>query len=183
MPRMSFSLVRSSADTRRIAEIMSRLISFGEQTAIKIGKGSMTGITLSWSQVTEWIDSFPISAYISDILEHCYYSDFSDIPHIRRKVLIKDKSQLDENYWQRISTEHVKCSHPLESNSDVLFNIFNGQVAQTKVNVADSLVLGAQMANDFRTSLPTGFHAKLSSHWASDEWSEVSKLVSRWSSI
>ena len=39
---------------------------FGEQTAIKIGKGGLKGITLSPEQVAEWIDSLSISAYISD---------------------------------------------------------------------------------------------------------------------
>ena len=39
---------------------------FGEQTAIKIGKSGLKGITLSPEQVAEWIDSFSISAYISD---------------------------------------------------------------------------------------------------------------------
>ena len=43
---------------------------FGEQTAIKIGKGGLKGITLSPEQVAEWIDSFPISAYVSDALDH-----------------------------------------------------------------------------------------------------------------
>ena len=35
---------------------------FGEQTAIKIGKGGLKGIALSPEQVAEWIDSFSISA-------------------------------------------------------------------------------------------------------------------------
>ena len=38
---------------------------FGEQTAIKIGKGG-----LSSAQVAEWTNSFPISAYITDTLDH-----------------------------------------------------------------------------------------------------------------
>ena len=33
---------------------------FGEQAAIKIGKGGLKGITLSPEQVAEWIESFPI---------------------------------------------------------------------------------------------------------------------------
>ena len=39
---------------------------FGEQTAIRIGKG----MTLSPDMVTEWIDSFPLTAYISDTMDH-----------------------------------------------------------------------------------------------------------------
>lgn len=40
---------------------------FGEQTAIQIGKGGLKGMNLSL-----WIDSFPITAYISDTMEHLY---------------------------------------------------------------------------------------------------------------
>ena len=42
---------------------------FVEQTAIKIGKGGLKGITLSPEQVAEWIDSFHISAYL---YQHTY---------------------------------------------------------------------------------------------------------------
>ena len=58
---------------------------FGEQTAIKIGKGGLKGITLSSTQVAEWIDYFPISAYVSDTLDYCYSPDLSssssETPH------------------------------------------------------------------------------------------------------
>ena len=45
---------------------------FGEQTAIKTGKGSVKGMILSPELVTEWIDSFPISTYLSDAMENLY---------------------------------------------------------------------------------------------------------------
>ena len=38
---------------------------FGEQTAIKIGIDGLKDITLSPEQLAEWIDSLPISAYVS----------------------------------------------------------------------------------------------------------------------
>ena len=86
---------------------------FGEQTAIKIGKGGLNGITLSSTQVAEWIDSFPISAYVSDTLDHCYSPDLSssssETPHKKECVKI---CKVDENDRQRISTELGKCSHP-----------------------------------------------------------------------
>jgi hypothetical protein len=137
---------------------------FGEQTAIKIGKGGLKGITLSPTQVAEWIDSFPISGYVSDTLDHCYSPDLSstssETPHKEEGV---KRRKVDDDDRQRISTKLGKCSHPLEIDSDVLYNIHNGQVAPTMVNVADSLALGTPMATAFRNSLPTGFHAKLSS--------------------
>ena len=45
---------------------------FGEQTAIQIGKGGLKGITLAPEMVTEWIDSFPLTAYVSDTMDHIY---------------------------------------------------------------------------------------------------------------
>ena len=73
------------------------------------------------------------------------------------------RCNVDEDYRQRISTELGKCSHPLDTESDVLYNIHNGQVAPTIVNVSDSLAFGGTMATAFQNSLPTGIHAKLSS--------------------
>ena len=63
---------------------------FGKQTTIMIGKGGMNGITLSSTQVAEWINSFPISAYVSDTLDHCYSPDLasssSEKPHKEESV-------------------------------------------------------------------------------------------------
>ena len=94
---------------------------FGEQTAIKIGKGGQKGITLSPEQVAEWIDSFPISAYVSDAVDHCYSPDqansSSETPH-KEEGIKRRKGDTDDR--RRISEELDKCSHPLEIESDVL---------------------------------------------------------------
>ena len=74
---------------------------------------------------------------------------------MRRKVDTDDR--------RRISEEFDRCSHPLEIESDVLYNIVNGQVAPAVVNVSDALALGALMVTAFRNSLPAGIHTKLSS--------------------
>ena len=103
---------------------------FGEQTAIKIGKGGLDGITLSSTQVAKWIDSFPISAYISDTLDHCYSSDLSssssEMPYKEEGV---KRCKVDEDDRQGISTKVGKFSYPFDSKSGVLYNIHNGQVA------------------------------------------------------
>ena len=110
------------------------------------------------------IDSFPISAYVSDALDHCYSPDqansSSETPH--KEEAIK-RRKVDTDDRRRISEELDKCSHPLEIESDLLYNIVNGQVATAVVNVSDALSLGALMVTDFRKSLPAGFHAKPSS--------------------
>ena len=40
---------------------------FGEQTAIKIGKGAQKGMTLSPELVSEWINAFPITVHLKTI--------------------------------------------------------------------------------------------------------------------
>ena len=56
-----------------------------------------------------------------------------------------------------------KHSHPLEVQSNHLYNIVNGQVAPEKVNVQNAVDIGEKSASSFRTSLPSGFHGKISS--------------------
>ena len=74
---------------------------FGEQTAIKTGKGG-----LSSAKVAEWINSFPISAYITDTLDHWYSPDepdsSSEMPHTEEGV---KRRNVDEDDRQRIRTE------------------------------------------------------------------------------
>ena len=48
---------------------------FGEQTAIKIGKGGLEGMTLSAELLSEWIDAFPITAHVSHHLDGIYCDD------------------------------------------------------------------------------------------------------------
>ena len=99
----------------------------GQQTVIKIGKGGLKGIKLSSTQVAEWIDSFPMSAYVSDTFDHCYSPDLSnsssETPHKEEGVT---KCKVDEDDRQHISTELGNCSHPFDTESDVLYNIHNG---------------------------------------------------------
>ena len=107
---------------------------FGEQTAIKIGNGGLTCIRLSQEQVAEWIDSFPISAYVSDALDHCCSPDqansSSETPYKEEGTT---RCIVDTDDRRRINEELNTCSHPLEIESDVLYNIVNGQVAPAVV--------------------------------------------------
>ena len=45
--------------------------------------------------------------------------------------------------------------------SSILYNIVNGKVVNTSVNVQETLSMGESMFLDFRPSLPGGFHAPL----------------------
>jgi len=152
------------------------LCQFGEQTAIRIGKVGLKGITLSQEMVAEWIDSFPVTAYLSDTMAHIYpdppikeskdqagASTTNSGP--RHKEEGKKRREMDADDRRRISLELSKMSHPLENPSPHLYNIANGRFGppEAEVNVADSVDIGERMAAQFWASLPTGFHATLSS--------------------
>ena len=128
---------------------------FGEQTAIRIGKGGLKGMTLSPEMVAEWINSFPVTAYLSDTTEHIYpdpplkdrkdqagTSDTSSKPHHQEKG--KKRREMDADDRRRISLELSKMSHPLENQSPHLYNITNGGIApaEAEVNVADLVNIG-----------------------------------------
>ena len=136
---------------------------FGEQTAIKMRKGSLKGMTLSSELVTEWINAFPISAYLSDDMDVGYTEEAPSL-----KVEAKHKEEgwkrrnLDADDRKRIADELSKHSHSLDVDSNALYNIANGQVAPDDVNVPDAMRIGEQMVASFEKSLPEGFHGKIS---------------------
>ena len=71
--------------------------------------------------------------------------------------------------WNSVlSDQFGKCSHPL---NDDLYDIFNGQIALTKVNVADSLSFGEPIVAACLNALPSGFYSKLTSPPTFDSWS------------
>ena len=138
---------------------------FGEQTAIKTGQGGLKGMILSPDLVTEWIDSFPISVYVSDAMEHMY-SQADQLPNSSSQIKHKEEGnkrrKLDFDDRENISSELAKHSHPLTVQSEVLYNSVNGQVAPTDVNVDEAVHIGQTMVGSFRNTLPNGFHGKIS---------------------
>ena len=136
---------------------------FGEQTAIKTGKGGLRGLTLSPELVSEWIDSFPISAFLSDAMENLYSEkDCTSSMQVKHKEEGKKRKELDSDELSRIAAELDKHSHPLELDSPLLCNIVNGKVAPSEVSVHDALQIGEKMVASLRNSLPSGFHSKIS---------------------
>ncbi len=139
---------------------------FGEQTAIRIGKGGLKGMTLSPEMVAEWIDSFPITAYLSDTMDHIYpipeEADTSSEPHHKEEG--KKRKEMDADDRGKILHELSRMSHPLETQSPHLYNIANGGCAppESEINVADSVRIGECMTAKFKASLPTGFHSPIS---------------------
>ena len=127
---------------------------FGEQTAIKIGKGSLKGMTLYAELVSEWIDSFPITAHVSDRMDHIYADHIPVLSSQKQhKEEFKHRRILDAYDRNFIYAEVEKYPYPLEDDVPIL----TGQIAQTNVNVADSILIGEKTEREYIASLPNGF--------------------------
>ena len=53
--------------------------------------------------------------------------------------------------WQ-ICAELEKPSHPISSNSDLLYNMDNVDVAPIEIHVRDAVLIGEKIAKSFRNS-------------------------------
>ena len=107
-----------------------------KSTAIRIGKGGLKGMTLSPEMVTKWIDYFPITAHIADIMDHIYPGtsvDDSSGDGVGERNSHNEEGKkriaLDSDDRNRISQELYRLSHPLEDKSPHLYNIVNGAFA------------------------------------------------------
>ena len=69
---------------------------FGEQTAIRIGKGGLRGVTLSSELVKEWIDCFPTAAYVSNTINYVYCTDDYQV----KRSLTRRRVTIDGNWMQ-----------------------------------------------------------------------------------
>ena len=88
---------------------------FGEQTAIRMGKGALKGITLSPELVCEWIDAFPITVHATYQVD-CIYSanapcQFAQKQH---KAEQRHRRVLDADDRALVDKEVAEHSHPLE---------------------------------------------------------------------
>lgn len=141
---------------------------FGEQTAVRIGKGGLKGVTLSPEHVKEWTDSFPITAYMSDTLVHIYLENVKkekgeEEAGLKHKEESYSRRKADAEDREGIRKELNKHSHPLNDHSDCLYNIVTGKVASPEINVAEATSTGNQMKAEFISSLPDHFHRTISS--------------------
>ena len=138
---------------------------FGEQTAIKIGKGGLKGMTLAPELVSEWINAFPITVHVADRMDQVYQHAFSSEQSAQKehKEEMKHRRILDANDRNLIAAEVKKYPHPLENDRPHLCNPVTGQIAPNEVNVADSIQIGDQMECKYIASLPHGFYNAISS--------------------
>ena len=125
---------------------------FGEQTYIRQGKakGGRVGITLSPDQVTRWVLSHHICSNVSQSMDAMFQSNEDedyDIRTNKHKEEGKQRKQLDTTDRKKIQQELGRYSHPLQqTDTNSLFNIVNGRVADDKVNVHNALANGECMA-------------------------------------
>ncbi len=126
---------------------------FGEQTAIRIGKGSLKGMTLR-----------PELVHVADRVEFIYSQDPPVDASIKQhKEELPHRRHVDSNDRKLVSDEVNKYLHPLNSQQHQLFNVVSGQIAPSQVNVAEALTIGETMEMEFINKLPNGFHDPISS--------------------
>ena len=147
---------------------------FGEQTYIRRGKGAggLRGISTNAEQVAVWVGSFSVCAHLDLAIEAMFYhEDAGEKPfggtegeckmENKHKEEGERRRKMDETDRNKIAEELEKHSHPLNVKSTDLYNIVNGQVAPTKVNVQDALHIGSTQREKFTALLPGAFHSKI----------------------
>ena len=84
---------------------------------------------------------------------------------VLHKVEGLSRRRFDADDRRREANELSQHSHPLERKceDDVLYNIVIAKIAPPAMNVADAVSIGDKMLSVSRRSLPSGFHAKISS--------------------
>ena len=87
--------------------------------------------------------------YVSDAMEHMY-SQVDQLSNSSSQTKHKDEGnkrwKLEFGDRETLSSELAKHSHPLTVQSEVLYNIVNGQVVPADVNVNDAVDIGQSMA-------------------------------------
>jgi len=136
---------------------------FGEQMAIKMGKGSLRGMTLSPQLVSEWIDAFPITVHVSQAVDTMYSSHTPEFKQKLHEEEQKRRRLVDAEDQSMIAAEVEKYPHPLEDSKIHLYNPVTGQIAPADVNVMDSFFIGEKIERAYIATLPEGFHSPVSS--------------------
>ena len=135
-------------------------------TAIKTGKASLKGATLQPDLVAEWVDAFPLTFMVTDLMNSMYDEEEDEnaatSTSTKHKEEMHSRRDLDKKDRDLILEEFLKHDHPLEDQRPYLFNPTNGRRAPPQVNVHNSREIGEKLVNEFRNKLPKGFHDTLS---------------------
>ena len=60
----------------------------------------------------------------------------------------------DNENRQKILQSLLQHSHPLENNNSDLYNIVNGHIAPSSINIQNALSIGESMAHEFFMAMP-----------------------------
>ena len=80
---------------------------FGEQTAIRMGKGALKGPTLYRELVCELIDAFPIIVHVTDLV-YCIYSANAPCQFAQKQHILKRNKDTDVCWMQTIVLSLIK---------------------------------------------------------------------------
>ena len=145
-----------------------------EQTYIRRGKGAggFRGISTNAEQVAVWVGSFSVSAHLDLTIEAMYCQEDAWRSHLvelrenasrgtstKRKV--KDGGRWTRQTAIRLQKRCRTHSHPLNVKPTDLYNIVNGQIAPTKVNLQYALHIGSTQSKKFTALLPGAFHSRI----------------------
>ena len=110
----------------------------------------------------------PIIAQVVLSMDDMYESllgeeEDGDVRIIKHKEEMPARKHLDSKDRELVHAEIMKYDHPLEDTRPYLVNPVTGKRASSNVNVQNSKEIGDKMVQNFRESLPDGFHNKISS--------------------
>ena len=123
-------------------------------------------------QVAVWVSSFSVCAHLDLAKEAMYCHEAAGEKLYggtggecktgnTHKEEGERRRKMDETDRNTIAEELQKHSHPLNVKSTELYNIVNGQVAPTKVNVQDAFHIGSTQIEKFAALLSGAFHSKI----------------------
>ena len=141
---------------------------FGEQTYIRRGKcpGGLKSISTSKEQVAQWVECYPVLAFLSDAFDDMYQvpddqRQNKPTPESKHKEEGIKRQKSDDADRKKMEEKLRSLTHPLEQSTQV-FNLVNGRMATPDINVQDCKDIGEEMLKKFAEGFPTSFHATIS---------------------
>ena len=112
-----------------------------------------------------WVNSFSVCAHIDFAMEYIYSKAEDEKPHggaggekNQHKEEGDGRRRQDEADRKKIAVEYT---HTLNEQHSRVYNICNGQVAPSTVNVQESLAIGSEQSKQFSVSLSIDFHTTI----------------------
>ena len=144
---------------------------FREKAYICCGKAKegLVGLTLLQDQVAACVLSHHMRNYVSLIMDQMFADECNGGKSTKHTEEGANRRKLDAANRQTVREQIEQFENLLESMANKVVNLGNGCVANDKVNVADAISIGQQMAADFQESLPDGFHKHIHTQMYTNE--------------